>query len=75
MTNVQSRFRNAHDLGEALKLLTAKIPSRMKNFRGKKKIWEDDVYENVKGHRIDQRRQSRSAKKVSLAPVKWVEGE
>ena len=47
MSQINSRFRMARSIVEAAKLLNAKKPSTMRNFRGKKKLWEDDEYEKA----------------------------
>lgn len=75
MSQINSRFRMARNFKEAVKLLSAKKPSTMRNFRGKKKLWEDDEYEKAESPHEFQWKRKRSKKPVSLAPVKWLEKE
>ena len=73
MSQVKSRFRMAKSLGEAVKLINAKKPSNMRNFRGKKKLWEEGEYEKADDHAEYPWKRKRSPKAVSLAPMKWME--
>jgi hypothetical protein len=73
MTQVKARYRMAKSLGEAMKLINAKNPSIMRNFRGKKKLWEEGEYEKADDHAQYPWKRKRGAKPVSLAPVKWME--
>lgn len=75
MSQIKARFRMAKSIEEAAKLLSAKKPTQMRNFRGKKKLWEDDEYEKANDHNQHPWKRKRSAKPVSLAPVKWMEKE
>ena len=73
MSQINSRFRMARSIVEAAKLLNAKKPSTMRNFRGKKKLWEDDEYEKAERPNEYHWKIKRSKKAVSLAPVKWLD--
>lgn len=73
MTQVKGRYRMARSIEEAAKLFSAKKPAQLKNFRAKKKLWEDDEYEKTESCRATGLKRKRSAKPVSLAPVKWLD--
>mgnify|MGYP000219751533 CR=1 FL=1 len=88
MTQVKGRFRLAENIDEALKLLTAKSPKKLKNFRRPKKLWEDDEYDLVSSpmddmHKPkasrermkDRLRAPQKSKPVTLASVKWLDKE
>ena len=84
MSSVKSRFRMARDLEEAAKLIYSKNPKTLRNFRAKKPLWEDGVYENADRSETRERRlrntsplevdlvQPRSTKAVTLPTVNWL---
>ena len=51
MSSVKSRFRLAHSLEEAAKLIYSpakgKQRASLKNYRGAQKLWDDGVYETT----------------------------
>ena len=87
MTEVKARFRMAKSLEEAAKLIFGKNHKTMRNFRSKKKLWEEGVYEDAPDLRKWKKRVSQvgivnadavnqqSKKPVTLPTVKWLKKE
>ncbi len=63
----------ASSLEEAMKLVNAKQPTKMKNFRRRKKLWEDDEYEKTTSPADNSLTLRAKKTKVTLSPVKWLE--
>ena len=87
MTEVKARFRMAKSLEEAAKLIFGKNHKTMRNFRSKKKLWEEGVYEDAPDMDAWKKRASKvgilnvdatkphSKKKITLPTVKWLDKE
>ena len=80
MSNVKARFRLAHSLEEAAKLIysPAKVKQRasLKNYRGAQKLWDDGVYETTElkdGSYENLFSVTKKKKTVTLPKLKFME--
>jgi len=77
----KARFRLARDEEEALKLIqksNVKNKGAMKNYRGKKKLWDEEIWQAADEHSQkkigDQYHEFRSTRKpVTLPKLKFLE--